>query len=200
MPQVAGWSMHGVIDSLIRCRVKMLGDICAVFVFAFRLPWAYLKAFYRLFISPSKVSVCGKVIVITGSGSGLGRQIALRLAAEKARLVLWDISESGRPCPNSVTCISLGKYVYSDIHFIKVRLNLVLFTQLIMILDLILLIIVRNNLLMLIVMKTSWDWEWEFHDAWCRWPCWFVLALDLVLDMSWKLEWLMLHWPYLIFD
>lgn len=73
----------------------MFRDVIALLHFFIRVTFAYLKAFYRLFVSPSKVSVRGRVIVITGSGSGLGRELALRLAAEGARLALWDISDSG---------------------------------------------------------------------------------------------------------
>ncbi|XP_030829524.1 retinol dehydrogenase 10-B [Strongylocentrotus purpuratus] len=73
----------------------MFRDIVALLHFFIRVTFAYLKAFYRLFVSPSKVSVRGRVIVITGSGSGLGRELSLRFAAEGARLALWDISDSG---------------------------------------------------------------------------------------------------------
>lgn len=37
----------------------------------------------------------GKVVVITGAGSGIGRATALRFPAEDARLVLTDINADG---------------------------------------------------------------------------------------------------------
>ncbi|MGQ4412093.1 SDR family NAD(P)-dependent oxidoreductase, partial [[Kitasatospora] papulosa] len=37
----------------------------------------------------------GKVVLITGGGSGLGRSAAVRVAAEGARLALVDVSEQG---------------------------------------------------------------------------------------------------------
>ena len=35
----------------------------------------------------------GQVAVVTGAGSGIGREIALRLSREGARVALWDVSE-----------------------------------------------------------------------------------------------------------
>lgn len=40
-------------------------------------------------------SVAGKVILITGGGSGIGRLMALRFAKLGARLVLWDVNKDG---------------------------------------------------------------------------------------------------------
>jgi len=47
-----------------------------------------------LFPSTPK-DVCGKTVVITGGGSGLGRLMAIEFARKSARVVLWDINESG---------------------------------------------------------------------------------------------------------
>lgn len=37
----------------------------------------------------------GRVVLITGGGSGLGRAAAVRLASEGAKLSLVDVSEAG---------------------------------------------------------------------------------------------------------
>ena len=37
----------------------------------------------------------GKIAVITGAGSGIGREVALQLAARCARLALCDVDEAG---------------------------------------------------------------------------------------------------------
>ena len=40
-------------------------------------------------------SLGGKVAVITGAGSGMGRSMALRLAEDDARIAIWDINRAG---------------------------------------------------------------------------------------------------------
>ncbi len=40
------------------------------------------------------MSVVEKVIIVTGAGSGIGKATALLLAAEKAKVALFDISPS----------------------------------------------------------------------------------------------------------
>ncbi|WP_213878936.1 SDR family NAD(P)-dependent oxidoreductase [Pseudomonas sp. dw_358] len=43
------------------------------------------------------MNLAGKVVVITGASTGLGRGIAVKLAQEGARLVIGDISEARHP-------------------------------------------------------------------------------------------------------
>jgi len=40
-------------------------------------------------------NVAGKVILITGGGSGLGRLLAHKFAKKKAKIVIWDINKEG---------------------------------------------------------------------------------------------------------
>ena len=40
-------------------------------------------------------SLNGRVAVITGAGSGMGRSMALRLAEDDARIAVWDINGEG---------------------------------------------------------------------------------------------------------
>ena len=40
-------------------------------------------------------SLSGRVAVITGAGSGMGRSMALRLAEDNARIAVWDINGEG---------------------------------------------------------------------------------------------------------
>lgn len=40
-------------------------------------------------------SLRGKVVVITGGAGGVGQELAVRLARNSAKVVIWDINESG---------------------------------------------------------------------------------------------------------
>lgn len=65
----------------------------------------FWRNIYKLFKDLPKKSVANKIILITGAGSGVGREMAIRFAKLNAILVLWDInSVSARPalvCANS---------------------------------------------------------------------------------------------------
>ncbi|HEX7848685.1 MAG TPA: SDR family NAD(P)-dependent oxidoreductase, partial [Sphingomonas sp.] len=40
-------------------------------------------------------SLNGRVAVITGAGSGMGRSMAIRLAEDEAAIAVWDINGEG---------------------------------------------------------------------------------------------------------
>ncbi|CAL4124049.1 unnamed protein product, partial [Meganyctiphanes norvegica] len=48
--------------------------------------------FVRMFIPTEEKSIKGKLILVTGAGQNLGRELSLQLARLGARLVLWDIN------------------------------------------------------------------------------------------------------------
>ena len=39
--------------------------------------------------------LAGKNVLITGAASGIGRLMALRMAAEGAQVILWDVNPQG---------------------------------------------------------------------------------------------------------
>src|ERR1700688_718765 len=48
------------------------------------------------------------VVVVTGAAQGIGRAIALALAARSARLALWDVKEEGCAA-TAAGCAAIGK-------------------------------------------------------------------------------------------
>nr|XP_060627659.1 epidermal retinol dehydrogenase 2-like [Anolis sagrei ordinatus] len=53
-----------------------------------------LEAFILMFFSLQK-NVAGKIVLVTGSANGIGREISINLARLGSVLILWDIDEEG---------------------------------------------------------------------------------------------------------
>ncbi|KAI5093131.1 retinol dehydrogenase 10-B [Silurus meridionalis] len=71
--------MHIVVEFFVVC-VKVL--------------WSFAAAAARWLVKPREKHVRGRVCVITGAGSGLGRRFALQFARRGAALALWDINRA----------------------------------------------------------------------------------------------------------
>ncbi|KAJ7338848.1 hypothetical protein JRQ81_012750 [Phrynocephalus forsythii] len=61
----------------------------------FLLLYYCLEALVLMCICTKGKNVAGKIVLVTGSANGIGRQIALNFARLGAILVLWDIDEEG---------------------------------------------------------------------------------------------------------
>jgi all-trans-retinol dehydrogenase (NAD+) len=65
------------------------------FIFALKaFVRALMISIWNFFVSPPKKSVTGEIVLITGSGSGIGRQLALEFGKLGAVLILWDIDDT----------------------------------------------------------------------------------------------------------
>uniref|UniRef100_A0A8C0DGU9 Short chain dehydrogenase/reductase family 16C member 5 n=1 Tax=Balaenoptera musculus TaxID=9771 RepID=A0A8C0DGU9_BALMU len=72
-----------------------LNSVKNLFVFLGKSVFALLEVMVFTFIPRPQKSVAGEIVLITGSGSGLGRLLALKFARLGSVLVLWDVSKEG---------------------------------------------------------------------------------------------------------
>ncbi|KAK9505939.1 hypothetical protein O3M35_009894 [Rhynocoris fuscipes] len=56
---------------------------------------AGLESLINLFVTPHEKSLARDIILITGTGHGIGRELAIQLAGEGCTLICWDINEEG---------------------------------------------------------------------------------------------------------
>ncbi|XP_042863277.1 short-chain dehydrogenase/reductase family 16C member 6-like [Penaeus japonicus] len=62
--------------------------------FVFRATLLTLQAAWRLVFPPPEKSVVGEIVLITGAGHGIGRELSLQLARLGAKIVCLDINEA----------------------------------------------------------------------------------------------------------
>ncbi|XP_067125530.1 short-chain dehydrogenase/reductase family 16C member 6-like [Centruroides vittatus] len=57
--------------------------------------WYSIESLYENFVPPTAKSVRDDIVLITGGGHGLGKELALRFARLGAIIVLWDVNQVG---------------------------------------------------------------------------------------------------------
>ncbi|KAK6173678.1 hypothetical protein SNE40_017086 [Patella caerulea] len=53
----------------------------------------YLEAFFQIFFPPARKDIKGEIVLVTGAGHGIGRELCLEFSRLGARVVLWDINK-----------------------------------------------------------------------------------------------------------
>ncbi|CAH0392428.1 unnamed protein product [Bemisia tabaci] len=64
-------------------------------VLVVRLVMSLCESLYRMFLPPKEKSIEGEVVLLTGAGHGIGRELAFQFASHGTKLVCWDIDEKG---------------------------------------------------------------------------------------------------------
>ncbi|CAH2301698.1 estradiol 17-beta-dehydrogenase 11-like [Pelobates cultripes] len=73
--------------------------------------YSYLEAIVKCFIPLKRKSVSGDIVLITGSGHGMGRITACEFAKRQSIIVLWDINKQGLD-ETAEECRRLGATVH----------------------------------------------------------------------------------------
>ena len=84
------------VASPTSCTMVDVRSVCnflvEVIVILLRIIYYYAEALYMFVVPPRPKDIRGKVVVVTGAGSGIGRALATRLAASGACIAAWDIN------------------------------------------------------------------------------------------------------------
>ncbi|XP_060537113.1 short-chain dehydrogenase/reductase family 16C member 6, partial [Cylas formicarius] len=81
-------------------------------VLQFQIFYYILESIFRLFVPVEPESVKGEIVLITGTGHGIGQQLAYQYAAAGAKVVCWDINEKN----NQATAEEIVKRGYARPH------------------------------------------------------------------------------------
>ncbi|XP_002736979.1 retinol dehydrogenase 10-B-like [Saccoglossus kowalevskii] len=82
-------------------------------VLILKITWFNLVGIFRFFVPPTKKSLVGEIVLITGAGSGIGRLMAINFAKHGCTLVLWDIDkDSNDETTEIITALGGKAYGY----------------------------------------------------------------------------------------
>lgn len=73
------WEVSAVLAGFFVLNVKAITLLCI--------------DFFHLIVPPKQKSLAGKLILVTGAGQNMGRELSLQMAKLGAKLILWDLNE-----------------------------------------------------------------------------------------------------------
>lgn len=72
--------------------VLIVADVLMLII---KIIFYLFESIYRFFVPAEEKSVAGEIVLVTGAGHGIGKELALRYASLGATVVCWDINEQG---------------------------------------------------------------------------------------------------------
>ena len=105
----------GIVDDIVHHTIDVIGNASAFGRYvsltakdAYDVEYWPLEL-YKLTLAPPEKELARRIVLVTGGGSGIGRAVAKRLAAEGAHVVVGDLDEAGaRKTAEEVTAAAGG--------------------------------------------------------------------------------------------
>ncbi|XP_011143005.1 short-chain dehydrogenase/reductase family 16C member 6 isoform X2 [Harpegnathos saltator] len=72
---------------------EVLSDILNFLFLLLKILYYICEGVYRLFVPKKKKCVTGEIVLVTGAGQGIGRELAIGYASLGATVVCWDINK-----------------------------------------------------------------------------------------------------------
>lgn len=69
--------------------------IADIFLVLLKIFYHIIEGIYRYFVPVDEKSVAGEIVLVTGAGHGIGKELALKYASLGATVVCWDINQTG---------------------------------------------------------------------------------------------------------
>lgn len=69
--------------------------VTEVLMLLLKVVFYLFESIYRFFVPVEEKSVAGEIVLVTGAGHGIGKELALRYGSLGATVVCWDINQQG---------------------------------------------------------------------------------------------------------